>query len=524
MTGDPSFNRIDSGRKSHSGLWILPFVAFVCVIYYTLLLGAIFSEHWSNAFALEMNESICLDLADRVAHGDPLFSKPSADYISSCYPPFYFQLTGALLRFTGPSLPALRLVSIGSLVLLCLITGIAMGKCSYSGVAIALTIGLFLAAYEKAGDWYELARVDMLYVLLLGGAFWCILLARKKIGLLVGIALVCLSIRTKHTTVFFLPVLALLVRSRFGNWWAVGATAAPILAFTVELLLDEWAWFYLIKLPRQQRLVPSQINQFVGWALPTVLVTGVVQIMRCMCNVKAGIPEESRHVVKSDSAHVQSVREWFSITAVPEFHVWAFYVCALAGGILASLKVGGSLNHFIPLFYFNALVAGVAWDSCGKPRVWIGKTWLVRGLILIQFIVCFYTWEFSKSQTERANLDYGLLNELRALKRSARPVYCHELRANHVVLLAGFRPLFNYQSLEDLRLAKEHERVADVLQELRMRISRNEIGYILVAENAVGDELFGLGTNYVRLARVPETSFGPIIILGTQEAASVKAQ
>jgi hypothetical protein len=518
MTPEPSAVSAMQSRP-----WRIPAVSLSLVVvgfvsYYGLLLGSILLGHWSNAFALEINESICLDLAKRVLDGRALFAEPSVDFISSCYPSFYFRVAGAVLSFTGPGLPALRLVSIGSLVLLCVLTGVGMKKCGYSRMAILVSIGLFLASYQKSGAWYELARVDMLHILLLAGGFWCFVFGRTKFFLLAGITLICLSVQTKQTTLFFLPAIVLLVRSRFGNAWATGALLLSISAFAMELLLNEWAWFYLVKLPRQQDLVLSRIDLFTDWALPFVAITMAVQSLVSLGStglrktlgaegIDAGFGTGKILPREADGRQVSCE---FPLSPL---YVWAFYLCALAGGLLGSLKVGGSLNHFIPLFYFGSIIIGIAWDKRPAELSAPVQFWLVRGFVLLQLGLCFYTQSFSRSQTERAHLDQKVLDYLQGLERSTLPVYCHRIRANHIAVIAGFDALFNYQSLVDLQISGEEGRAEAILRQLRERIARKKLAYILAIDKDLDDPVLGLGTDYSIHGFINKTSFGNIAVL-----------
>src|SRR5688572_16272047 len=71
---------------------------------------------------LEMNESVCFELTQRVSENFPLFPPPSAEFISSCYPPLFPVLCSmvsiALPREIGfMPLRALSLSSTGLIII-----------------------------------------------------------------------------------------------------------------------------------------------------------------------------------------------------------------------------------------------------------------------------------------------------------------------------------------------------------------------------------------------------------------------
>jgi 4-amino-4-deoxy-L-arabinose transferase-like glycosyltransferase len=63
-------------------------------------------------FELEWMEGSSIAHLDRVAHGLPLYVKPSIDFTPFIYPPLYFVVASWVAKLTGVGFVPLRLVSI----------------------------------------------------------------------------------------------------------------------------------------------------------------------------------------------------------------------------------------------------------------------------------------------------------------------------------------------------------------------------------------------------------------------------
>jgi hypothetical protein len=142
----------------------------------TLALGAavIFSGMYFVAaiprvfypYDLDFIEDGLLMTALRVANGQAVFLPPNAEFVPHVYMPLYTWLGGLLFKVTGPGFAPLRLLSLtATIATAALIYGIARRESNLPWVGPACA-GLFLGGYRIVGFWYELARVDSLYMML----------------------------------------------------------------------------------------------------------------------------------------------------------------------------------------------------------------------------------------------------------------------------------------------------------------------------------------------------------------------
>ena len=170
-------------------------------------------------FELEWLEGGEVEIVNRVVHGQALYVAPTLHYVPYPYPPLFFWVSAVFAKVLGVGFLAPRLVSfVASLGVLALLWDIVRRETG-DAVAGLVAAGLFAATYQASGAYFDLARVDSLFLLLLLAA---IAVARRaqtwRGGAVVGL-LVFLSFFTKQTALFAaapLLVYLLFVRRRVG--------------------------------------------------------------------------------------------------------------------------------------------------------------------------------------------------------------------------------------------------------------------------------------------------------------------
>jgi 4-amino-4-deoxy-L-arabinose transferase-like glycosyltransferase len=124
-------------------------------------------------FEIDWMEGAMVDQVRRIVAGQPIYVAPSTEFVPFLYPPGFFYLSALLTQIVGEGFLGLRLVSalssVGVLVLIALVwreTGVR-----HLGVVAA---GLFAATYRIGGTYFDVGRVDMLFLFLLLGSFFAI--------------------------------------------------------------------------------------------------------------------------------------------------------------------------------------------------------------------------------------------------------------------------------------------------------------------------------------------------------------
>ena len=109
----------------------------------------------------------------RVAHGYPLYTKPTLDFVPYLYAPLYFYLAAALTKVVGAGYASLRLVSIlGTLGTFGVIYALIHGE-TRSRLAGLAGAGLYAACYYPLQGWFDIGRVDALFMFLFLLAIYC---------------------------------------------------------------------------------------------------------------------------------------------------------------------------------------------------------------------------------------------------------------------------------------------------------------------------------------------------------------
>lgn len=202
-----------------------------------------------HPFELQWIEGATVSQVGRVLAGQPLYGPPTVDFVGLPYPPLYPWVAAGVARLTGIGFLAPRLVSLAASVGCLATLAVIVRRETGDLVAALAAAGLFAASFRLAGAWYDVGRVDSLFVfLLLAGVGVARRAERPLVGGAAGL-LFALAFLAKQSTLLAVAPLAayLLVRRRpVGGALAI-AFAVPVVVSTVALDVasDGWYRFYL---------------------------------------------------------------------------------------------------------------------------------------------------------------------------------------------------------------------------------------------------------------------------------------
>ncbi len=201
-------------------------------------------------YELDWLEGGALEQVRRVLDGGSLYTAPSLAYVSYTYPPLYSYVAAAVATVTGVGFLPLRLVSFASSLVAIGLTGRWVADVTADRTAACASAGLFAATYALTGWWFDVGRLDSLFVALTLAALW---LGRRADGTRAGAAaglVAFLAFFTKQIApVAIVPALIwlALVRPRVGL--AALATLGVLIAAST-LLLDGltggWYRYYIL--------------------------------------------------------------------------------------------------------------------------------------------------------------------------------------------------------------------------------------------------------------------------------------
>jgi hypothetical protein len=202
---------------------------------------------------LEWMEGALADHAWRVANGLPLYCEPSPEHVPFLYAPLPFWLGALGIALGVDGVLALRLVAVAATVGCAMLIGHWVRRDTGHLLAGLAASGMFVAGYGWLAWWYDLARNDTLFVLLVlaaahqlrhGGAhrwLWAAVLATA-------------AVLAKQSALMWLPAIA--VGAAFVDWrtaarFAVASALGVAGALgLLHLASDGWSTFYLFEMPR----------------------------------------------------------------------------------------------------------------------------------------------------------------------------------------------------------------------------------------------------------------------------------
>lgn len=302
------------------------------------------SQRMNYPFELEWIEGGMADQVRRIVQGEGVYVPPGIRFVPFLYPPLYFYLSAAASLVLGDGLFPLRLVSfLASLVTFAMIFLIVRNQTGdwRSGI---LSAGFFAATYRLAGAWLDIARVDALFL-----ALWLLFIyvaaGRKSLpraalaGVLVGMAFL-----TKQLALFLcLPVIVFLMWQNRRFALTVLGVALSVVGITT-LVFDHfsagWYSFYTFRLLfGQAEWLPSQLGVFLGndllFHLPLMILLGLLFFI-------FHDRQESRQA---------SLSFWL-----------AFLFSALAGALVARMKIGGYDNVLLPAYAALSICCGLGFQ------------------------------------------------------------------------------------------------------------------------------------------------------------------
>lgn len=204
-------------------------------------------------FPLEQLEGPMLLAAERVAHGLPIYVRPNFTFIPYMYAPAYYYVSGWAVRWLGAGFFPLRLISIlstcGSFVLIYIfILKDATGTGRRRHLAALAGVALYASGYPWTRNWFDLGRVDALYIFLLLLAMFC----TRRLHPVVAALAWTLTFLAKQT-IFPVALVMLCCDWERPRRWLIGVGSFLLLTAISTRLLDHathgWFWFYAFTVP-----------------------------------------------------------------------------------------------------------------------------------------------------------------------------------------------------------------------------------------------------------------------------------
>ena len=348
-------------------------------------------------FELEWIESGILVSVRRITQGLPLYVKPSLDFVPFLYAPLYLYLAAALAKITGVSYATLRLIStlstLGSLAVIAALVHYETRR----WLPAITAAGLYAACYPVTEAWFDIGRVDSLFIFLMLAAIYC---SRRGSPVLAGLMWV-LVFQTKQT---ILPIAVLLLCA---DWQRPRRMLAGLATFGIVLtgsilwlnhITGGWYGFYVFATTRGLPIVWRQVALYVPQDLLAPL--GITFLLVLAALLVAPPALRSRTT---------------SFYALVSFGIYAALWFVKA-------HRGATVNALLPAYAWTAVLFGVAlhrllcWLEHSAPIAWVptGRLLLLSAAFVQLFMLMYNPGRYIPTKAVLATRQ-AFIQQLRAL-------------------------------------------------------------------------------------------------------------
>jgi hypothetical protein len=411
-------------------------------------------------FELEWMEGGSVDHVRRILAGHALYVKPTLEFVPYIYTPLYFYISAAVSWILGIGFEPLRLVSfISSLGCFAVIFLIVRRETSDTTSGV-LAASLFAATYRLSGAWFDIARVDSLFLFLFLASVYVIRFSQSARAYVLGGILIWLSFMTKQVALIL--ALPLMVHAACRHWrrslYLIATAVGAVVVSTLILnrIHDGWYTFYIYELPRRHEIIPHLFLDF--WVKDLFLPLPIACVL-CGSFLAARLRQPS--------------------SGKGQFYL--FLTVGMLGGALSSrLHLGGYDNVLFPAYACIAIVFGLALHRIGGLLTGKGTAGARLGMILITVscLIQFGILKYDPVEQVPTARDLTAGRELIDLVSRVRG---EVFMPDHGFLshLAGKRTYAHRMAIHDVLRGSEEVR-ADLIADIRSALSQARFDVIIL--------------------------------------------
>jgi 4-amino-4-deoxy-L-arabinose transferase-like glycosyltransferase len=294
-------------------------------------------------FELEWMEGGALDHMLRVLDGKSLYVQPNLEFVPYVYTPLHYWVSAGLARITYPGFFPMRLTSFIASIGSALVIYRMVQRQTGDKVMGIFSATLFLASFRLAGAFFDVARVDSLFVFLFLAAIDLIGFGASTAAWLAAAVLLALAYLTKQTALAMcVPLLAYAIYADRRRGLLLAVVLGVLVAGSTLLLNYRsagWFSYYVFRIPQSQKLR---------------LLSGTLRF----CTTDLLLPLSIACLLSGVFLYTQfrqaNPRRWF----------FAAVAASMIGGSwLGKVHVGGGQNVLIPAYAIVAALAGMGLHS-----------------------------------------------------------------------------------------------------------------------------------------------------------------
>jgi hypothetical protein len=432
-------------------------LALVAALVYLAAYCFIALQRIDYPFEIEWMEGGSAGHVARILAGEGLYAPPTLAFTPFIYTPLYFHASAWFARLLGEGFLPLRLVSfLSSLLCFALVGHLVARECGDRRAGL-LAAGLLAASFEISGAWFDIARVDSLFLALALASltllrFGTTLSAAVVAGLLGGCAFF-----TKQTAlVVFAPFLICAVVARVRTWVAFSAALAVVVVvgcLVLDARSDGWFSYYVFELPAQHRIQWRELERF--WRLDLL----------------------GRLPVAAAAAVAFFAVSRFGANDPRRLYYPCLAIGTLGASLLSRLHSGGYENVLLPAYAGLAIFFGLGANASGRLAVARRRplaALAIYVLCLIQFAMLAYDPEKQIPGERDRSAGERLVETIRGFEGEVL-VVSHGYLAG----LAGKRRSAQWMALTDVLRAGEGPVKDDIQREIEGAIRERRFAAII---------------------------------------------
>lgn len=420
-------------------------------------------------FELEWMEGAIVDHVLRIMHGQPLYAKPSLEFIPFIYTPLFYYVSAVVSWIIGPGFLAVRLVSILSTISVFALIFQWVKRETNSKLLSATSVGLFAASYGACGYWYDIGRVDMLAIALLFGAGYLIRGGSEVRRFLIAGCLLGLAFLAKQSTL--LPTITLTLYAvyygRLKSLWLVLPALAVVLGTTLwfDAALSGWYSYYVFVLPNRHTL---DTNLVLGFWTKDIFRQVPIMLITFLALVTGLRGKEGR----------QDRLFWI-----------CFVIGALASSWSMRMFAGGFENALIPTAAVLAITAGIFLGKLSDPTFKIAGApsskyvTVFAALFVVQFGLLWYNP--AKQIPTKADEEWGnkFIDRLKAVQGEILLPY-----HGYIPVLAGKTSCAHKMALVEIR-SGDSMAYAELERDIKATIAEKKHAAIILNADWFSDDV-----------------------------------
>jgi 4-amino-4-deoxy-L-arabinose transferase-like glycosyltransferase len=381
-----------------------------------------------HPFEIEWIEGAMLDNVQRILSGEKIYVAPSLDFVSTIYPPVFYYASAAVAAVTGGEFVALRLVSFLSIVGAFALLFRFVARETDDRFAALIATGLFAATFKIGGAWFDVGRVDSLFLVILTAAMYVLRFHQTLRGHVAGGVLIALAFMTKQSGVVMAAPMLLYVCYRNWRYGLVAGSVATVLmaggALLVDALHDGWFLFYTFRLPQTYHVSAQRLVAF--WRVDIIPPVAVAWAIGLYYFAAA----------RDDSPRL----------------FYAALVAGLLGGSWVSRgNLGAYANVLIPCFFLASLLFGLGVGTARRAvaasdeRARNGWDLWIAGAALLQFALLAYNPLAHLPRRGDAAAGRQFVQSLAAVQGDVWVPY-----QGHLATMAGKRQYAHWMAINDI--------------------------------------------------------------------------